>query len=422
MRIQMLDRKIAPEQTEIDTIDFVKPKTFEINKHVKLYHIDNLPNETARVDFYFDAGTTKGKRGVAALMNGLLLSGTAEKTSIQLHEEIDDLGGYYESGIGQENSIVTMYSLKENMLAILSILHHAISHVAFHPHEIEELINERRQKFKVSLEKVSFLAQRAFQERLFLDSTYGRITELSDFETISIDELQAFYIQHYLKGLKKVVVIGNFNQDAIDAIIDLCGKWIQPLQSDYSDSNKNLPGKYHLTKEGALQTAIRVGRTLFNKTHPDFEEFLILNTILGDYFGSRLMGNIREDKGYTYGIGSMVMELQNTGYFFIATEVGEEHREATLTEIQREFERLQNELVGEEELSLVKNYMLGQLLKSADGAYAMMDLHLSVEPFGMDLDYYNSTIDRIRNCTPQRIQELAIQYLDWQHMTVVSAG
>ena len=418
----MLDRKTAPELQEIDFIDFIKPKTFEINQQVKLHFIDNLPNETARVDFYFDAGTTKGKKGIAALMNGLLLSGTAEKSSVQLHEEIDDLGGYFESGVGQENAMVTIYSLKENMLSILSILHHAISKVAFHTNEIDELINERRQKFKVSLEKVSFLAQRAFQERLFLDSTYGRITELSDFETVTPEQLKDFYSKHYLNGLKKVVVIGNLDQDAIDAIIDLCGSWVHSDHTEFMDSNKNLPGKYHFTKEGALQTAIRVGRTLFNKTHPDFEEFLILNTILGDYFGSRLMANIREDKGYTYGIGSMVMELQKSGYFFVATEVGSEHKEATLIEIQREFECLQNELISEEELSLVKSYMLGQLLKSADGAYAMMDLHLSVEPFGIDLDYYNRSIDIIRNCSAERIQELAIQYLDWKHMTVVSAG
>jgi predicted Zn-dependent peptidase len=217
-------------------------------------------------------------------------------------------------------------------------------------------------------------------------------------------------------------VIGNFSQDDIDALIDLCGKWAQPAPATYFNTPINLKEKYHFTKEGALQTAIRVGRSFVNKTHEDFEEFLVLNTILGDYFGSRLMGNIREDKGYTYGIGSMVVELQKSGYFLIATEVGAEHTEATLTEIKKEFERLQNELVSEEELSLVKSYMLGQLLKSADGAYAMMDLHLSVEPFEISLDYYNESIERIKGCSPERIQELAKKYLNWNEMTVVSAG
>ena len=148
----------------------------------------------------------------------------------------------------------------------------------------------------------------------------------------------------------------------------------------------------------------------------------MLNTILGDYFGSRLMSNIREDKGYTYGIGSMVAELRETGYFLIATEVGTEVKDAALSEIQHELKQLQNEPVSEQELELVKNYMLGQLLKSADGPYSMTDLFLSVEPYGFDLNFYNKAIDSLRSITPARIQELAKRYLNWEDMTIVTAG
>jgi predicted Zn-dependent peptidase len=134
------------------------------------------------------------------------------------------------------------------------------------------------------------------------------------------------------------------------------------------------------------------------------------------------MSNIREDKGYTYGIGTMVAELHNVGYFIIATEVGKDVKDATLTEIQNEITRLQTELVGEDELNLVKNYLMGQLLKSADGPYSMTDLYMSVEPYGLDLDFYNTSIDSLNNITPERIQELAVKYLNWNDMTVVSAG
>jgi predicted Zn-dependent peptidase len=161
---------------------------------------------------------------------------------------------------------------------------------------------------------------------------------------------------------------------------------------------------------------------LFNKTHEDYNDFLILNTIFGDYFGSRLMSNIREDKGYTYGIGTMVAELHETGYFLIATEVGKEVKDATLKEIKVEMERLHTELVSMEELNLVKNYMLGQLLKSADGPYSMTDLFMSVEPYGLSLDFYNASIDSINTITPERIQLLAKKYLNWNDMTIVSAG
>ena len=134
------------------------------------------------------------------------------------------------------------------------------------------------------------------------------------------------------------------------------------------------------------------------------------------------MSNIREDKGYTYGIGSMVAELHETGYFLIATEVGKDVKDAALEEIKKELKLLQEELVDEEELALVKNYMLGQLLKSADGPYSMTDLFLSVEPHGLDLDFYNKSIDALHEITPERIQELAKRYLNWEDFTIVAAG
>jgi predicted Zn-dependent peptidase len=418
----MLNRTLTPDLKQIDKIDFVKPQIFDISKDVHLFFMKEVPNDTARLDLYFDAGTIKGDIGISSFVNGLLLSGTSEKNSIQINNEIDGLGGFFESGISNENAVVTMYSLRENLLPILRILKDAIQNLVFHEHEVEELVNDRKQKFRVSMEKVSFLAQRGFQQRLFNDSVYGRVVNESDYDSISIPALKRYFNDNYLHGLTKVVVVGNLEQDEVDEIIDLVGGWASETTASFEKNITNLKGSAHIVKDGALQSAIRVGRMLFNKTHEDYNDFLILNTIFGDYFGSRLMSNIREDKGYTYGIGTMVAELHETGYFLIATEVGKEVKDDTLKEIRFEMERLQTELVGMEELELVKNYMLGQLLKSADGPYSLVDLYMSVEPYGLDLDFYNRSIESINSITPERIQELANKYLNWKDMTVVSAG
>ena len=134
------------------------------------------------------------------------------------------------------------------------------------------------------------------------------------------------------------------------------------------------------------------------------------------------MSNIREDKGYTYGIGSMVAEYNNIGYFMIATEVGRDVKDATIQEIKFEIERLQTELIDAQELELIKNYLLGQLLKSADGPYSMMDLYLGAELHGLDFEFYNKAIEELHTITPERIRELAQQYLKWDDMTIVSVG
>lgn len=418
----LINRTEPPSLLPIDRIDFISPEIHNLSSNTKLLHMPNVPNETSRFDLYFDAGTIRGTKGVASLVNGLLLSGNKDWKSIDIQQQIDNLGGYYDSSISHEEAYISVHALKENAIPILKIIVEALRQLSFEENEVEELIRERKQKLRVNLEKVNFLAQREFQKKLFSGTDYGKVLEEKDYDAIDRQELIDFFGTHYLKGLHKVVVIGDLKSNEIEEIISL----IKPFAKDdiplYETRFKNQPGNFKVEKQGAIQTALRVGRILFNKTHEDHLAFQILNTILGDYFGSRLMSNIREDKGYTYGIGSMHAELYNTGYFLIATEVGKDVSEDALNEIKAELKRLQDEPIDSDELELVKNYMLGQMLKSADGPYSMMDLYLNVEAYQMDFDFYNKAISTIHSITSEDIQLLSKKYLNWEEMTVISAG
>lgn len=284
------------------------------------------------------------------------------------------------------------------------------------------MVHERKQKFKIQAQKVNFLAQRLFQRNLLSGSVYAQQIQLEDFDRADRTAIQAFHGSHYLNGLQKVYLIGDFDQKTISAFIDLLNDYQLFKENKHPFSWNPDQGAVHHEQPGALQSAIRIGRPLFNKTHPDFIAFTVLNTILGDYFGSRLMSNIREDKGYTYGIGSHIVENQQFGYFVIGTEVGVDTRTATFREIQYEMERLQTELVSQEELELVKSYLLGQLLKSADGPYAMLDLFANVEIHGLDLQFYEQYIAEVKEVSAQKLQDLAVKYLNWDDMLIISAG
>jgi predicted Zn-dependent peptidase len=159
-----------------------------------------------------------------------------------------------------------------------------------------------------------------------------------------------------------------------------------------------------------------------NKLHPDHHKLQVFNTILGGYFGSRLMTNIREDKGYTYGIGSGIISLQNSGYFFISTEVGADVTKDALAEIYKEIELLRTEEVSLEELDLVKNYMLGHFLKSCDGAFNMASLFESVDSFGLDYSFYDEYINTIKTITPKTIKELGVKYFKKSDLKEVVVG
>lgn len=419
----MMNRSKQPHTQQVEHIAFIKPQLFDVTQQVKLLWMKDVSNDTVRLDLFFDAGITRGTQSIPSIVHSLLFSGTATHSSVELHERIDALGGFLDTDISFENAVVSIYCLREHLMKIAQIVSEAINGLVFRENEVTDTLQSLKQQFLVNQQKVKNTAQQQFRKNLFeSDVNYSTIAIQSDFETPQPLHYKKFLQQYYLSGMTRMTLVGNVENDTVDALIDLFGKWAKDGKPTFGSNFTLQPKRIDFPKEDALQTAIRMGRFLLPKNHPDYIEFQVLNTILGDYFGSRLMSNIREDKGYTYGIGSAVMELQHEGYFVVVTEVGKEVTEATLSEIKHEFDRLKNELVPTEELELVKNYMLGQLLKSADGPYAMLDMYNSVDMYGLGLEFYDQAIHKIKAITVERIQELAQSYLNWEDFLIVTAG
>ncbi len=418
----MLERKNAPNVQEIEKINFLSPLKIQLSENISLYWMKEVQNETARLDFIFHAGTTRESNLISSLVAGLLFSGTDKKTSTDIHNELDDLGAFFEVGLGHESVLVSFYALKKNILAVFKIFEDALEHVNFPQNEIDELINDRKQKLKINCEKVGFLSQRAFQKNLFHGTNYARQTELEDYDTVRREEIIEYFSKNYKNGLLKVVLVGALEEVQVTEIAEKSNKWCVSEKPLFENNFNNNKGVFQLEKKDAVQSAVRIGKTLFNKNHSDFLGFSILNTILGDYFGSRLMKNIREDKGYAYGISSTEAELAKSGYFMIGTEVGSAQKDLAIQEIKNEIERLQKDLVPNKELELVRNYLLGQLLKSADGPYAMTDLFLSVDAYEIDFTFYENYIQKVKNIDAEELRALAVKYLAWDSMTIVIAG
>lgn len=416
-------RNQQPETKQVDHISFVKPQIFDITQHVKLLWMNEVPNETVRLDLFFDAGITRGNKSIPAIVHSLLLSGTNELSSVEIHEKIDSLGGFLDTDISFETAVVSIYCLREHVRAISNIVADAIQGLSFRETEVEDVLRSMRQQFAVNQQKVKYVAQQQFRKHLFAsDADYSTISEESDYDEPSVLAYKKYWKEHYLQGLTRITLVGDLEVDEVDALIDLFGKWAVDGKAHYAGGFKFQAQRVNFPKNDSVQCAVRMGRFLFHKSHPDYIDFQVLNTILGDYFGSRLMSNIREDKGYTYGIGSGMMDMNQTGYFVIVTEVGKEVLDSTLHEIKFEMERLQTELVSDDELDLVKNYMLGQLLKSADGPYAMLDMYNSVDMYDLTLAFYDEAIQKIKHISPARIQELAKQYLNFEDFLIVTAG
>jgi predicted Zn-dependent peptidase len=223
-----------------------------------------------------------------------------------------------------------------------------------------------------------------------------------------------------------MVASGKISEKEMNLISEHFGKsaWgncpkIEPMQQEIATS----PEKFiHISKSDSLQSAIRIGKTLFDKKHPDYCGMVFLNTILGGYFGSRLMKNIREEKGYTYGIYSNIMCMRDSGYFTITTEAGNEYVKSTIEEIKNEILRLQQQKITKYELSLVKNYIIGDMLRAIDGAWKIADVCIEVRQINENFERVEKMFDEILKITPNRILDLANKYLDINTLTTVIVG
>ncbi|MCY7291959.1 MAG: insulinase family protein, partial [Ferruginibacter sp.] len=161
-----------------------------------------------------------------------------------------------------------------------------------------------------------------------------------------------------------------------------------------------------------VQGAIRIARPFLNRHHPDFMKVSVLNTVFGGFFGSRLMSNIREDKGYTYGIHSYVQNHIHNSAWMISTEAGKDVCEATIEEIYKEMKLLREDLVDEEELMLVRNYLIGTILGDLDGPFQIMGRWKNLILNNLDGDYFYRSIETIKTISAEDLRDLAKKYLN----------
>lgn len=421
----MLNRVQQPEFKQVEEINFVAAKKHVLANKIPVFEITAGEQSLVRIEFIFkNCDWDLRKPLLQGITNSMLTEGTHSLSSAQIASKIDFYGAFFQTEYSHDQSSLTLYTLNKYLGETLPIIKEMLTGAIFPQKELETLLRNQKQKLTVGLEKNSVLARRAFANVLFGDSLYGYATKLSDYDKVDREDLLAYYKQAYQPTNCTVVMSGKIEDNTLSLIDELFGNWENTAEVSKAEMTfKSSTEKLHYTeKPDALQSAIRIGIPLVNRTHPDFVGLQILNTALGGYFGSRLMANIREDKGYTYGIGSGIASLQQAGYFFISTEVGVDVTTATLMEIEKEVNLLKSDLIANEELSLIKNYMMGSLLGSLENAFSHADKFKNIHFFGLGYDYYDRYIKTVKNITPAELKDLANKYWDYSAFYKVVVG
>ena len=423
----MLNRTIAPDLKQPEQITITDPAKIILPNGIPLFLFNQGTQDVCKIEFLFSGGSLHESQPlIAAATNELIDEGTSQKTSAQIAEIFDYYGAYLQTECTADWASVSLFTLNKFLDQTMDLLQEVITDPVFPEKELHTFVTQGKQRLTVSLEKVDYLARRNFSSSVFGNHAYGFSKSLIDYDGLNSQLLSDFYKKQYQKSVKAIIVAGRLNADQEKKLIIKLGS----MDINFADPDFTmLPIPTPSTKEimlvekhDAVQNAIRIGRSLFNRTHPDYPKLTVLNTILGGYFGSRLMSNIREDKGYTYGIGSGIASMQQSGYFYIATEVGADVCKAAVKEIYSEIKKLQNEVVPEDELNLVRNYLYGSFQRSIDGPFALADRFKSIMTYGLHADYFHRYLSIVKTINAEELKTLAQKYLDLNMLSEITAG
>ena len=422
-----LQRTIAPEFRAIDNINLIRPAHQKLDNGCNVFCFNSGDQELVRIEWIFtNLRFNESKPLLNMAVNTMLTEGTATLTASQIADKVDFYGAFLQVDYGYDQSQVTLYTLNKHLHSTLPVMLDIITNSVFPENELETFVRNQQQKLQVSLQKNDHLARRAFNKAMYGDTIYGLAADADTYKSLNRTDMQAHFKQMYQPANCTIVIAGKIEPEILELVTSTFDKeWENSAEKADVTQPELKPAAEHfyfIEKPDALQSAIRMGTPAINRNHPDFPALQVLNTVLGGYFGSRLMANIREDKGYTYGIGSGMSSLKQGGALFIATEVGADVCKAAISEIEKELNLLKSDLIPDEELSLVRNFMLGSLLGSLENVFSHADKFKNLYFSGLDYDYYDHYASTIKTVTAEKLQQLAGEYLNFDQFYKVIAG
>lgn len=431
MNSNILTLPKSPKFIPIKKINLPNIYSEVLDNEVPIYWLPACSEPVVMIKVFFKAGRiVEPQKLVARHTISMLTEGSKLYTSSQIADLVEYYGASIKANIYDDNSALTLFCLNKHLPNLMPLFLDLINQPVFPEKELNRLIINSIEALKVDLQSTTYLADVAYPQALFgTKHPYGYAVTEQHYKAINTQILQSFFEQHYHQQNAQILVAGNITKEVKNTVYQYFNSQTAfiNVKTKKESAPKFKPFTYQATQKNipqknATQTSIRVCMPLFNKTHPDYNAFQVLNTIIGGHFGSRLNANIRENKGYTYGIFSFTESLQHGGYWCISTEAGKEVKDKVLHEIFFEIERLRQKPVSKNELKLVQNYLLGSILNQVNGLWGTLQAWEQLLSYQQNQQHFYQKIETIKAITPQQIQDLAQQYLNPQAMSTICVG
>lgn len=423
----MLDRKTPPVHFQFPDIAIPEPETSHLGNGLPIHVFNSTSQPVVKLEIVLRNGGSKTdlKIGTSFLISKTLQSGTKSFSAIEINNQLAEKGAFLEVSSSFDYSIVTVYSLTKHLQSLLPLIYEIVYLPQFPESEIELHKNILIAGLKTQNKKTSVIASKNFRKSVLgSDSPYGKIIREDDLKSLSANDLLAAY-QNYISNIE-IIINGNISSDLKSSIethfgsSEYSSNIIQPLNLNTFSNQKSLTK--HFPLENSIQTSIRIGKRTLQKSHPDFHKLVIVNHLLGGYFGSRLMSNIREEKGLTYGIYSSIVSFNDAAYFVIGSDVNGKDKELAIEEITKEIDKLKNGFNSKDELNLVKNHLLGSFQSDLSSPLSLSDKFKSIHLSNLTYKYYINYLKEIKKFSEADLTSVSEKYLNPDSIYCVTAG
>lgn len=423
-----LNRTDAPEIKIVKEITLPTIDKSNLSNGIPVFSINVGTQEVVKIQLVFKAGIWFQDQPLEAFFTGQMLDeGSQDYTAAEIAEKLDDYGAFVNKKINRDNACIDIFTLNKHLESVLTVVADMVKYPLFADQELDRLRDQEKQEFIVRNQKVKHIAQKQFSALLFGDKhPYGASANVEDYDHITSTLIKDFHQRHYGSGNCRIFISGKINDSTLNLVNQFFGEeqWgvSETVQIPKFTASSTSDLTHYVPKENVLQSAIRIGKRTIGRKHPDYFALSVVSTLFGGYFGSRLMSNIREDKGYTYGIYAGVSPQMHDSSFTISSEVGAEVAQKAIDEIRFELKRLRTEKVKEEELSLVKNYMSGTFLRTLNGPFALGEVIKSLYEHNLPEDFYQKYLNQIHRVSIEDVNTIANQYLHEDKMIELIVG
>ena len=416
----MLDRKHPPRQYAVSRVDFQQVVSEKLGGGIPFHYLASGDQPVVKLEVLFSKGGAwfEQKRGTALLSLYMLREGTGSYSSEQVSTMVSAHGAFLELNPGLDYTSLALYCLDRHLEKLLPLLVNIVQSPSFEENELNLQKEQQIAQLKVRNKKNNIVASKRLRAKLFGDThPYGRIIGENDIHALSPGDLRSFHLQS-MKDEVEIFLSGGPSERSIEAVRSFFDTW--ELGHSIHSMQKLAPASHppHENDNESVQASIRIGKVTLEKTHEDYIPLLITNHLLGGYFGSKLMKNIREDKGLTYGISSTVVPMKNASYWVIGAEVNERLVGQALTEIRKEVASLAD-FDDFNELDTAKTQLLGSFQSEINSPFQLLEKFKNTYLHGMGYDYYDRYFSAVQGFDSKNIREIAGKYLSTDNWTEI---